>query len=396
MKVLHLTFSDHFGGANIAAYRLHKCLEPKIFSRLLVYKKKKKEKNIIKFTDTAFVSIKIKNYLIKFLDLLSLNKSKNSYNIFNSEISKYINKLDIDILHMHWINNELISIEEISKINKPIIWTFHDMWPMCGTEHYSAYKRYIDGYSSKNKNFLGIDFEKYIWNKKKKFFKKNITIVTPSLWLKKKVLSSYIFKNKKTYLIRNPINTKLWIPNLKIVKKKEAIKLLFCATHFISDSRKGFNSLINNLNEHTMRYNFELYTIGDKLPPGLNNNFIINELNYTDNEKELIDHFNKCDALLLPSISDNFPNVGIEALSVGIPVISLKNNGIKEVIKNKRNGLLLSSFNKKNLKNALDWVKKNRHKKYMRKKIHAEISKQVSYDTISKKMINLYSKILNG
>jgi hypothetical protein len=40
MKVLHLTFSDHFGGANIAAYRLHKCLESKIFSRLLVYKKK--------------------------------------------------------------------------------------------------------------------------------------------------------------------------------------------------------------------------------------------------------------------------------------------------------------------------------------------------------------------
>jgi glycosyltransferase involved in cell wall biosynthesis len=395
MKVLHLTFSDHFGGANIAAYRLHKCLEPKIFSRLLVYKKKKNEKNIVKFIDTAFVSIKIKNYLIKFLDLLSLNKSKNSYNIFNSGIAKYINKLDIDILHMHWINNELISIEEISKIKKPIIWTFHDMWPMCGTEHYSAYKRYIYGYSSKNKNFLGFDFEKYIWNKKKKFFKKNITIVTPSLWLKKKVLSSYIFKNKKTYLIRNPINTKLWIPNLRIIKKKETIKLLFCGTYFISDSRKGFYSLINNLNEHSSGYNFELYTIGDKLPPGLNNNFIIKELSYTDNEKKLISHFSKCDALLLPSISDNFPNVGIEALSVGIPVISLKNNGIKEVIKNKRNGLLLSSFNKKNLKNALDWVKKNRYKKYARKKIHTNISKQVSYDIISKKMINLYSKTLN-
>jgi len=119
-------------------------------------------------------------------------------------------------------------------------------------------------------------------------------------------------------------------------------------------------------------------------------------LNYTDNEKKLISYFSKCDALLLPSISDNFPNVGIEALSVGIPVISLKNNGIKEVIKNKRNGLLLSSFNKKNLKNALDWIKKNRYKKYVRKKIHTNISKQVSYDIISKKMINLYSKILNG
>ena len=216
------------------------------------------------------------------------------------------------------------------------------------------------------------------------------------MWLKKKVFSSYIFKNKKTYLIRNPINTKLWKPNLRIIKKNETIKLLFCGAHFISDSRKGFYSLVNNLNEHLSRYKFELYTIGDKIPPGLNNNFLIKELSYTDNEKKLISHFSKCDALLLPSISDNFPNVGIEALSLGIPVISLKNNGIKEVIKNKRNGLILSSFNKKNLKNALDWVKKNRYKKYFKKKIHTNISKQVSYDIISEKMINLYYKILNG
>lgn len=396
MKVLHLTFSDHYGGANIAAYRLHKSLESKIVSKLLVYNKKKNEKNILKFTDKKILSIRIKNYLIKFLDFFYANNLKNSYNIFNSGIVDYINKSDSDIIHMHWINNELISIEEISRINKPIVWTFHDMWPMCGTEHYTENKRYIEGYSIKNKNFLGYDFPKFIWNKKKKYFKREMFIVTPSLWLKKKILKSYIFKNKQIYLIRNPINSKLWKPCLKVIKKNDNIKLLFCASNFISETRKGFYNLINNLNILSKNYNFELYTIGDKIPPNLNNNFIINELSYTDSEKKLVGYYNKCDVLLLPSISDNFPNVGIEALAIGIPIISLRNNGINEVIKNKKNGFLLNSFSKKNLKLAFDWVKKNRSKKYFKKKIHENISNQVCYDTISKKMINLYSKILNG
>jgi glycosyltransferase involved in cell wall biosynthesis len=224
---------------------------------------------------------------------------------------------------------------------------------MCGTEHYTKTSRYISGYSHKNKNFLGFDFEKYIWNLKKKYFSKKLFVITPSLWMKKKIFKSYIFKKKNIFLIRNPINTRLWKPDLSKIKKKDSIKLLFCGTNFISDSRKGFYNLIKNLNELSKDCNFELYTIGDKIPQNLNYNFIIKELTYTDNEKKLVSYFNKCDALLLPSISDNFPNVGIEALSVGIPIISLKNNGITEVIKDKKNGLLFSSFSKKNLKQAL-------------------------------------------
>ena len=67
-----------------------------------------------------------------------------------------------------------------------------------------------------------------------------------------------------------------------------------------------------------------------------------------------------------------------------------------EVISNKKNGIILDSFNVKNLKKAIHWVKKNRTKKFMRQKIHANIDKKVNYETISKQMILLYSRILNG
>jgi glycosyltransferase involved in cell wall biosynthesis len=42
------------------------------------------------------------------------------------------------VIHLHWINNEMISIKEIAKIKKPIIWTLHDCWPLLGAEHHSS------------------------------------------------------------------------------------------------------------------------------------------------------------------------------------------------------------------------------------------------------------------
>ena len=44
MKIIHISFSDNFGGANIAAVRLHNSLKKKIHSRLIVFNKKKKIK----------------------------------------------------------------------------------------------------------------------------------------------------------------------------------------------------------------------------------------------------------------------------------------------------------------------------------------------------------------
>ena len=108
--------------------------------------------------------------------------------------------------------------------------------------------------------------------------------------------------------------------------------------NFASDSRKGFYPLIKTLNLLAKKYDFELYTIGDSIPKDLKINFTIKQLKHSYNEKKMVRYFNNCEALLLPSIQDNFPNVGIEALCVGIPVISSKSSGMHEVISNKKNG----------------------------------------------------------
>ena len=157
MRVLHLNFYDIEGGAAIAMHRLHSLLKKSnsIESNILAFSKQQKESNdIISFPNkfnkiTNKVKRKFCFNLTKFQKINS--KSTHSLNIFDSGIIKKINKIKPDIVHLHWINNEFISIKEIKKITQPIVWTFYDMWPFCGAEHWTFEKRFEDGYLNSNK-----------------------------------------------------------------------------------------------------------------------------------------------------------------------------------------------------------------------------------------------------
>jgi len=47
---------------------------------------------------------------------------------------------EADVIHLHWINAgflSLRSLKELLQMGKPIVWTFHDMWPFTGGCHYA-------------------------------------------------------------------------------------------------------------------------------------------------------------------------------------------------------------------------------------------------------------------
>ena len=57
----------------------------------------------------------------------------NSYNLIPNNFVKKINSINCDIINLHWIGNNLIPIKDLKKINKPIVWTLHDMWAYTGS-----------------------------------------------------------------------------------------------------------------------------------------------------------------------------------------------------------------------------------------------------------------------
>ena len=181
MKILHIGHSDTNGGASIAMMRIHRALlEKNIDSNVLVSEKLSDDRNVFSF-NTSLIDNKISNFKIKLARQKKYifnpgNRYSHSLNIFKSRILKKIKVIDPDIINLHWINNETISIKQISEISKPIIWTMLDMWPMCGGEHYTENSRFIDGYNNHNrdKNETGIDLNKWLWAQKLKYWENKL------------------------------------------------------------------------------------------------------------------------------------------------------------------------------------------------------------------------------
>jgi glycosyltransferase involved in cell wall biosynthesis len=195
--------------------------------------------------------------------------------ILNSGWVQRINSSSIDVCHLHWINHEMMSIEDISKIRKPLVWTLHDMWAFCGAEHYSEDFRWRDGYNSKNRPFHegGFDLNKWVWKRKKNAWKKPFHIVAPSNWLADCVRQSELMKDWTVSVVNNPIDTEVWQPVEKNYARSlmrlpiDVPILLFGALGGTTDSRKGFDLLFNALKHLQGQVNgLEIVVFGQLAP----------------------------------------------------------------------------------------------------------------------------------
>ena len=115
----------------------------------------------------------------------------------------------------------MLSIKDIGKITKPLVWTFHDMWPACGAEHYTLDERWRTGYNKDNRPVgeARFDLNRFVWNRKVRNWKKAGNVVAPSIWLSEIATKSVLFKDWETSIIQYPIDTAFWRPiNKKICR----------------------------------------------------------------------------------------------------------------------------------------------------------------------------------
>ena len=404
LKVLHVNYSDINGGAAIGVKRLHKSLLKKgIKSSLLVAEKSSREESIFGPTSTfeiiKFLLLKSLSRVIKRLFIKTTNPETFSFNFIKTNILKKINNFDCDIVNLHWIGNEMISIDQINKINKPIVWTFWDMWPFCGAEHYTNNKRFQNGYNKNNKDCAGLDISKLIWNKKKKL-SKNIEIICPSQWMYDCVKDSKIMSNFNCNIIKWPIDEKIFFRKDKIISRKkfklpENRKILiFGSSNGLKDKRKGWYYLKKAIEKTNTSY--DLIILGTKRPKNFElkfkgNVFFIDKVN---NDIELCNLYNSADSLVLPSINDNTPLISQEAQMCGLPIIAFDHNGISEIVNHKVTGYKAKSLDIISLKDGIDWVFQNlNHANLIKNSL--QMSRNTKLKFIGNEYKKLYKNILN-
>ena len=366
MKVLHICYSDS-GGAGTAAVRLHKgLLQIGVDSKMLVLNKNSKtENNIYEFPKGSRVLLLFLRVLKKlgFPQTLE-HKNDNNYRNFTghfeffsfaktsySHLVQHQLVQESDIINLHWVPNFVDYSSFFKKLKKPIVWTQHDMNAFQGGFHYKQDVLH-------NSHLKEVDFEQYNCKKLGLSYLTDIdmTVVSPSKWILSEALNSENLGRFKHVHIPNGIDETVFQYKIgEPIKQSMELDTSKITVLFISETlksiRKGFNFITELVNDPVIHSKFEFIAVGSV--QGNEKNSHIKYLGSIKSEAEISLVYSAADIYLLPSREDNLPNVMLESLAVGTPVVGFRIGGLQDLIKNGENGFLAEEITLEGLRNAL-------------------------------------------
>lgn len=410
MKILIVNYTDVYGGAGKAAYRLHQSLlEAGVDSQMLVMDKRTDNYSILAPESNleklfAFFKPRVEQVSIRHK---YKNKSQalfSSANISSKNLVKKINSINPDIVHLHWINGAMLKIEDISKIKAPIVWSLHDNWAFTGGCHVMwSCQRYKNScgscpiLSSNNTKDLS---NKVFKRKQKAYQQKNMNIVGLSKWLSKTASDSPLLKDKKHINLPNPINTEVYRQFDKKLSRQlwnlpnDKKLILFGAMSATSDINKGFIHLSEAISRLNIK-DVELVVFGSskpKTPPQFD--FKTHYVGVLNDDISLVTLYSAVDVAVVPSKQENLSNVIMENLSCSIPVVAFDIGGNKDMIEHKKNGYLVKPFDNQDLANGIEWILNNDDYLSLCENARDKVMREFDSKVAAKKYIQLYKETL--
>ena len=368
--ITHVNFSDSSGGAAVAARRLHEALvQSGITSRMAVAQKQSAQASMkapVQFFGRRWSSLRAVAGTQIGRRLMSVQTpSPLSYAFFPSRWPRRLNGSDADLVHLHWLGAEMMSVEDIARIEKPLVWTLHDMWAFCGAEHCAYDERWCDGYSRANRpaGERGLDLNRWVWERKRRAWTKPFQIVSPSRWLASCVEESALMRGWPVAVIPNALETENFVPMDKGAARKRlglpmgASLVAFGVAGPVVPYHKGFDLLRGALDRLRARLpGVEALLIGLQAPEGGAGLGL--PAHYTGHleEEALIAAYAAADCLIIPSRIDNLPNMGLEALACGRPVVAFDVCGLPDIVTHQRTGWLARPFDVADLAEGIAWV----------------------------------------
>ncbi|MGY5760992.1 glycosyltransferase [Vibrio cincinnatiensis] len=411
MKISIVSHSDTYGGASKAAYRLHVAVgKEDVISNMLVKIKATDDESVITTNSglTLFIS-RLLAFLSNKICLLQRSKSPNlhSLNIIGSFVSKLLDKEDCNVVNIHWVNGETLSIKQISEIKKPIVMTLHDMWAFCGSEHLSNdtdLSQFRIGYHQESNDadyISGLNINRFVWRLKRKFWVKPFIIVTPSRWMSNCVRDSILFSGWNVHTIPNALDTNKFQPTDKlnareILNLPQDKKLIgFGAISGTRDPNKGFDLLEKSLSYIDRKNDYCCVVVGEQgeSKPTINGIQVI-YLGYLTDESKLALFYSAIDVMVVPSRIESLSQTATEAQSCGTPVASFNSTGLLDVVEHKKTGYLALPFDSQDLANGIMWCVDN--SKEINEACRYRAVTLWSEDVIAKKYIEVYKRAIES
>ncbi len=278
-------------------------------------------------------------------------------------------KQSSNIVHLHWIAHlaDYPTFFQSIPESTPIVWTLHDMNPLTGGCHFSGgCERFTGrcGNCPQVNQPHADDVSRASWLvKQQSLRRRNLHVVAPSRWLLNLAQRSPIWPQSTVFS---------WIPygldlhgfapheqriaqrNLNLDPAKTTIGFV---ADDIANPRKGMSWLWQGLMQRQTNQPVQLVTMGaGRLPSQPPPMASVHPLGFVDSVEKQSEAFSACDFVIVPSLEDNLPQVAMEAMACGTPVVGFDVGGLPELIEDRIDGLLVSRGNGEQLAAAFDWL----------------------------------------
>lgn len=375
MRVCHLSYSDRHGGAARAALRIHAALldaEAAEWTSTMRVSRRLADHPSIQGPQGRKAGLSMARATLGG-QLSALQRSPNrilhSPSWLPCRLDRELNASDADLLHLHWLQGEMISIEAIGRLRKPLVWTLHDCWAFSGSEHYPnglEDLRYQEGYHHHNRppGHHGLDLDRWCWKRKRQHWRSPMQLVCPSRWLAGCVQRSELLGDWPVRVIPYPLPTAVYRPWPRALARQlfglpvEGKLLLFGALDGSRDLRKGWDLLEAALSKlaHTVP-GLQAVVFGQSEPtepPRLG--LSIHYVGALHDDQALAMLYSAADVMVVPSRLDNLPQTALEAQSCGVSVVAFNATGLPDVVEHERTGYLADPYDPADLAHGIGWV----------------------------------------
>jgi len=393
VNILHICASDLQGGAARASYRVHRSLvehgeKHHVTSRMRV---------ITRLSDdpTVIGGLPQQNPIWRRLRPRLNQQVRRGFRTSNSiihsiawpatglgaELQERQRSGTADLVHLHWLGDSTLSIEEIGRLRQPVVWRLADQWAFCGAEHYtsppgpsetaSSDERFMLGYppASRPAYESGPDLNRRTWLRKHRAWQKPIHIVCPSPWLADCARRSALMESWPIRVIPNPLDLTVWAPadqrqaRTLLQLPTDRPLVLFGALGGTADPRKGADLLLEAMQilrsklVDTPMAALELVVFGQSRPaqpPVLG--FPIHYAGRLHDDVSLRLLYAAADVMVVPSRQESFGQTASEAHACGTPVVAFRTGGLADIVADGITGALAEPFDPVSLATAIHWV----------------------------------------
>lgn len=417
MKILMVNTSERTGGAAVACHRLLDALNKQgIEATMLVRDKQTDNPHIIALPKPFYMKLCFlyERFIIWATNLFS---RKNLFTVSIANTGADITRLpafkEADIIHLHWVNQGMLSLKGIRKIlasGKPVVWTMHDMWPLTAICHHAqGCNRYQTAcqacpylrFPSQN------DLSHRVFNQKKEVYAQgNLHMVAVSRWLTTLAKQSNLLKDKEVTTIHNALS----LNDFQLIDKTEARKqlqlpdkhLIAFGAARIDDPIKGFDYLLEAIQTLIRRGDFEQDELHLLLFGGIKDAKRLAEVpvSYTyfghiEEKEQLSALYSAADVTVSASRYETFGQTLAEAQACGCPAVSFGNSGQTDIITHKVDGYLAKAYDTGDLANGLVWALREGKESFSPTDLRQRVVQRFAGEVIANQYIQLYQQLID-